>query len=346
MRFLLLVFCLCQAARLNASTEAWITDSGSDTVFIIDTETNSVAATISSAQGMFNLPWGIVFSPDGVFCYIVNDDSVSVISTAARTLVKSINLSSIGYTIAAITPNGFFVYATNSLDHTVAIIDTSTNTVSKIITMGEGSFSGPRAIAISPDGSRAYVGNIDNNTVSVIDTATNTLITVLPGVTSPLWIAFTPDGAFAYVVNSTANTVSVIRTSDFSISVISMMTGMFHLPFYVTFSPDGLLAYVTNVALGFYSISILDTATNTLVDQISQAEGALSGPASMAVTTDGLTGYVLNTGVVSVSVIDLVSRTLITNFAIAGGFNPKLILLTPPSFSRQRAFMRPSNRRP
>ena len=65
-----------------------------------------------------------------------------------------------------------FAYITSSLNNTVSIIDTATNTITATIT----GFSSPCGIAITPDGTKVYVANRLGGTVSVIDTTTNKVI--------------------------------------------------------------------------------------------------------------------------------------------------------------------------
>ena len=57
-------------------------------------------------------------------------------------------------------------YVTNPGNNTVSVIDTSTNTVTGTIAVGNG----PEGVVFSPDGTRAYVANSSGDTVSVIDT--------------------------------------------------------------------------------------------------------------------------------------------------------------------------------
>jgi YVTN family beta-propeller protein len=88
----------------------------------------------------------------------------------------------------AITPDGTRAYVANAFDHTVSVIDTSTNPV--ITTIPVGAF--PDGVAITPDGTRAYVTIEGPNTVSVIDTATNTVIATIPVGVGPFGVAITP----------------------------------------------------------------------------------------------------------------------------------------------------------
>jgi YVTN family beta-propeller protein len=84
------------------------------------------------------------------------DGTVSVIDTVTNTVTATIAVGGEPRAIAA-TPDGAFVYVTNTVGdfQTVSVIDTATNTV--VDTMRAGLFPGP--VAITPDGAFAYVAN-------------------------------------------------------------------------------------------------------------------------------------------------------------------------------------------
>jgi YVTN family beta-propeller protein len=96
----------------------------------------------------------------------------------------------------------------------VYVIDTSTNTVTATIVVGDS----PVGVAITPDGSKAYVVNGSATSISVIDTSTNTVSDTITSATdNDCWgISLTPDGKYAYVP-SLIHTVSVIDTSTNSL---------------------------------------------------------------------------------------------------------------------------------
>src|ERR1700751_3399313 len=131
----------------------------------------------------------------------------------------------------------------------------------------------------------AYVTNV--GTVSVIDTATNTVVETIPSGQFPTGIAITSDGTRAYVVNQLVtnqgtNTVSVVDIMTNSIvATISVGLG----PSQIAITPDGTRAYVPNQQ--DFIISVIDTATNTVVTTIP-----LSGGAGIAITPGGAPAYV------------------------------------------------------
>lgn len=111
---------------------------------------------------------GIVISSDGRYAYIGTDDGVVVLDTTTNVVKTTIAVGSCAIAVA-MTPDGKFVYVTNSCSNTISIISTASNQiVGTPIPVGQH----PAAIAMTPDGKFAYVANQGSNTVSVINTAT------------------------------------------------------------------------------------------------------------------------------------------------------------------------------
>ena len=156
----------------------------------------------------------------------------------------------------AITPNGKFVYVTNTLGQTVSVIATASNTVVATIPVGSGVIFGgqPQGGAISPHGKFAYVTLTRDNAVSVITTASNTVaVDRIPVGSFPFGVAITPDGKFAYVANTGRYfqsrfffTVSVIATASNTV-VATIALDMGNAPKDVAITPDGKFVYVTNI---------------------------------------------------------------------------------------------------
>ena len=92
-------------------------------------------------------------------------------------------------------------YITNSVDNTVSVIETTTNTV-----IGSPIHVGflPYGLAVTPDGSKVYAANdgARDNSVSVIDTATNTVSATIPVGLAPTGVSVTPDGGKVYAPTS------------------------------------------------------------------------------------------------------------------------------------------------
>ncbi len=90
----------------------------------------------------------------------------------------------------------------------------------------------------------------------------------------------------------------------------------------IAVAPDGKYIYVSNQ--GSNSVSVLDTASNTIVKTVLVG----TSPAGVAVTPDGAHVYVSNQGSNSVSVIDTASNTVVATIAVTA---PTAIsIISPP----------------
>jgi YVTN family beta-propeller protein len=91
----------------------------------------------------------------------------------------------------------------------------------------------------------------------------------------------------------------------------------------VAITPDATRAYVTNLFSS--SISVIDAATNTVVDTIS----SVFQPVNDAITPDGTRAYVTNSSATfgSVSAIDTASNTVIATVGV--GPNTQGLAITP-----------------
>ena len=288
---------------INASgTKAYVTNTNSTTVSIIDLATNVVTSTI----GGFDGPSGFVIAPNGTIAYVNNYGGPSGVGSGNGTTVSVVDLNSnsiiatitVGLAPAAmaITPNGAYVYVVNYVDGnpgngTISVIETSTNTVVDTI---NGLF-GPFAIAITPDGEYAYVTNFGSNnfspvgtTVSVVNISSNTITATIPLGTQPAGIAITPSGSYAYVslyntlyegagyTNLTAykGTVKIIDIQTNTVISPTINVGL--SPDAIAISSNGEFAYVSNYTsntvsviplLGLYDLTRLRPLYQEQIDQ-------------------------------------------------------------------------------
>ena len=313
------------ASPAEAAAFAYVVNNVDNTVSVIDTATNTVVGTPISVGG---LPNGVAITPDGTHAYVANagGNTVSVIATATNTVVATVTVGNSPSGVA-VTPDGTHAYVANAGDNTVSVFATTSNTVvGSPIPVGVL----PRMIAITPDGTHAYVVNDSSGTVSVIATATNTVgATVLVGNT-PAGIAITPDGTRAYIVNCNcfsgigAGTVSVIDTA--SNTVVGTPIPVGGEPEGVAVTPDGKHAYVTNAAFSIGSVSVIDTAINTVGDTIPVG----TAPFGVAVAPDGKHAYVANLEDNTVSVIATATNTVVGLPIPVGRFPIEVGIIPPP----------------
>ncbi|MFJ8854698.1 IPT/TIG domain-containing protein [Streptomyces sp. NPDC102437] len=266
---------------------AYVTNSGSNTLSVIDTAVDAVVTTIGVGAG----PWAAAVTPDGRYLYVTMPGSgtVAVVSTATATLVGTVGGLNAPRGLA-VTHDGARVYVANSSANTVSVISTATNTVTATITVGNG----PQAVTVRPDGLRAYVSNSTGGTVSVIDTVGNTVVATLTGFNAPLGVAATPDGTRVYVANSGARKVSVIGTATNTVTDTITVASS---PSYLTASPDGTLVYASMTGAG--SLTVINPSSNS----VSETIPGFAGPHEVATTPDGGYLYVVDHGDNTVGVL-------------------------------------------
>lgn len=172
---------------------AYIT-AADDTVAVIDTRTDTLAATIAVKPG----PMYTVFSPDGRFAYVTSMKGgvVSVLDVEAQQVIKEIPVGK-GPDHLAITPDGRFLYVANRNDGTVSVVDTQQGSVVATLPVGKG----PHGVAVvERSGKRlVFVGNRGETTISVIDPATNTVLETFDLGTSPEHLTPSPDRRVLFI---------------------------------------------------------------------------------------------------------------------------------------------------
>src|SRR5690606_28300884 len=147
----------------SSGTRAYVTNSNSTTISMINPVTNAVMGVMEGFDG----PSGMVVNPTGTRGYVNNYGSSAGVGSG----------------------NG----------STVSVVDLNTNTIiGQPITVGVA----PAALAISPQGDYVYAvnyedGNPGTGTLSVIQTSDNTVVDTVTGLSGPFALAVTPDGNYA-----------------------------------------------------------------------------------------------------------------------------------------------------
>jgi YVTN family beta-propeller protein len=88
------------------------------------------------------------------------------------------------------------------------VIDTTTTSVSKTITMPKG--SRPMRVRVSPDNAKVYVSDGRAGSVTVLDAHTYNIESTIKVGKRPWGIVLSPDGKFLYSANGPSNDVSVV----------------------------------------------------------------------------------------------------------------------------------------
>ena len=132
-------------------TEAYVANACGDSVSIIDASSNTVSETVTVPGE----PDDVAMSPDGDFaifsCY--GDNTIKVMSTETRSIVKTYSLKKSGVWEARFTPDGSKIYALANKQAAVLVIDVvKQKVIKKISTRGK-----PWWLEVSPDGSEVMV---------------------------------------------------------------------------------------------------------------------------------------------------------------------------------------------
>ncbi len=310
--------------------------AGSDSISVINTETNLVETTIFDAS--FNQPYRITMNAAGTKAYVCNsnDCTVSVIDIATNT-VSNVIPGFDGPSGFAITPDGNFAYVNNygapcgagsGFATTVRVVDLNTEMiVGAPIVVGLA----PAGLDITPDGAFVYVinyedGNPGTGTISIIRTSDNTVIApTITGFSGPFAIAIAPDGNFAYVTNFGSNNFEPFGTTvskvSLSTNTIVSTIDLAIQPAGVAVSLDSKFVYATNynalysctttstsacdvLVPGQGTVNIIDVETDTVLPPNIAVD---QGPSSVAITANGEFAYVNNYISNTVSLIALQS---------------------------------------
>lgn len=279
---------------------AYVPNTGSNLVSVINTNTNAVVSNISLTGG----PEGVAVSGVTGKVYVTDgqNNTVSVIDALANKVIGTINVQYHPEGIC-VSPDGSKVFVASATTNTVSIINANTDSVTAVVTVG----SQPNGMAISNDGNRLYVANYNGNSVSVINVnnpaATPATINVGQ---YPYYVVMSPDGNTMYVSNYSSSNISVVNLASGQVtSTISCVSS----PANMAISPDGKLLYVSNPKINI--VSVIDVSSGTTTAMVTVG----SQPYGISITPDGSSVYVANSASGTVSVIDTKTNTLITTTA-------------------------------
>jgi gliding motility-associated-like protein len=274
---------------------AYIANSGSNSVSVINIATNTVTATIPVGIS----PFCVVVNHAGTIAYVGNSGSISVINTATNAVTATIPVDA---NSMVISPDDSKLYAMNYPN--ITVINTVNNSLVLNFTYGNIL---PSSLAISPDGNNLYIAGNTSDDVLVFNTANYTQIADIPTGHNTAVIGLSPDGSRLYVPSSLDNVVVVINTADNSVvSTIPVGFG----PLDVVVSNDGSRAYVSNG--GFTTVSVINTASNQVISTIPVG----GAPAGLSLTADGSALFVVNGVSNNVSVVNTSTNTVTATIAV------------------------------
>lgn len=330
---LLVVLAICVPAHAQRSF-AYVANPGAPMPFsvgsvaVIDVSQQSPTYnTVVETIPVGYVPFSIAISADGSFAYVTlvgsfqgpgtAPDEVAVISTATNSVVTRLNVGPLPRGITA-APHKKLVYVAVTGADSIAVIDTTSNTVVDTIPLGAGLHS-PLSITFSPDGRIAYATALypgpypQDVAIAVIDLESKTTVASGP---VGLWaggnerLAITPDGRFLYVVNDFGDYVAVVSTQTNTL----VATVPVRVAGGLAVTPDGRFVYTGNGP-------IISTKTNTVVSQ------APLQSYDIAFTHDGQVAYY--TGGICTKALDVRTDTVVATIPVNCRYYGA-IAITPP----------------
>ena len=205
-------------------------------------------------------PHGIAITDDGrkVYVGLENADipGIVVIDTATNRVLKKIDVVLQGGHFLAIQPKTGKLYYPMREDHRVLVVDTRTDTITKVIPIS----GGPVGVGFAPNG-EVWIHNDGDGTVHVIDSEKDQVVKTLQGLGKGAGrMAVSADGRWAASTHGGTQDVALIdaRTKEVA-ATIPLGRG----PGFPVFSPDGSKLYVMNSGAG--DVAVIDTATRAIV---------------------------------------------------------------------------------
>ena len=292
----------CGVAALPNSRYVYVTDVYTDSVFVIRTSDNSVAAAIQFPEGRYTTSaMGIAVLPNGEYVYVgcYASGCVKVIRTSDNTIVATIPIGFGLWGVAAL-PDGSGVYVTCPTIDGIFPIRTSDDSLLHGIWPPYRREPMGIVATIVHGAPYLYVANEGTDDVSIIRVLGNLFIRSIPvgGRGTPFGacdLAALSDGSRIYVANADyGHSIAVISTqADTVVDMIPFVNGSTS----IAVLPGDDYVYVACPT--DKSVSVIRTLDDTVVARIPVDDAT----GSVAVLPDGQSVYVANRDSHTVNVI-------------------------------------------
>ena len=284
----------------------YVTNTKSDSISIIDTNTFEVTGTIPLGKGK---PNRIVFEPNGRTAWVVYDRShdLGVVDATTKKLVKRLKIGGNPYNLA-VSPDNRYLYvldwASDTSNDEVIAWDLKTEKIEWRLEVS----TWPAHSVFSRDGKLLYVSGETAGDLTVIDLASRTAVArVVHGGGDAMGLALSPDGKTLYAGTGENKSVLKLDTATHKQVGTIAVPGVVHE---TTLTLDGKFLYVTLRKAN--KVVVISTADDRIVKTIDSR----GYPDLVTMEPSGRYALVTNRYADHVSVIDLATHTPVRSIPV------------------------------
>jgi len=301
-------------------------------VKVIDVAAAEVLTSTPGVPGA-SAPAAVAFAPDGSRAYLaMMSGAVLILDPATHTVSDTITMpgdEQIGADLI-VSADGTTGYTSALDDDEVLVLDLVNRQVTDTFAVVN-----PEGLALNADESRLYVGTFGYTGESdynlwMLDTQSGEVVTGVNFIHPAPYgragsdiqaLALTPDGNTLYAPSVDADGVFVVDPATLEpLGMVPTQAIASFLPLRAAVSPDGAYLYVGGGIQDPATVSVIDTATLEVVDEMvadqSGGEGCASGSDGLAISPGGDTLYVLSSNCNEVLVLNTQSRALVDDFEL------------------------------
>ncbi|MBI1735504.1 MAG: PD40 domain-containing protein [Candidatus Rokubacteria bacterium] len=308
---------LSNGVGVAGAATLYVTNTKSDSISIIDTNTFEVTGTIALGQGK---PNRVVFHPNGKTAWVVYDKShdLGVVDAEAQKLLKRVKIGGNPYNLA-FSPDGTYLYVLDWASETsgddVIVYDLAAE---RVVTKVEVS-TWPAHAIFSKDARLLYVSGETAGDLTAIDTKSFTPVArIVHGGGDAMGLALSPDGRTLYCATGENRSIVKVDTATHTVTGTIPVPGIVHE---ATLTPDGKFLYTTLRKAN--KIVVIATADDRIVATIPQR----AYPDLVVMEPSGRHAFVTNRYADAVAVIDIATHRQLRTIAV--GKAPHGIALRP-----------------
>jgi len=335
LRSLMTAICVLATANIvSAAPFAYVANSGTKNVSVIDTADNLIKATIALPDTLPTVhpdAYGVAVGASGQYVYVglKETNEVAVIDAATNSVVKRIGLGSDVPGGLAVNDAETRLYVTSVMSNTLIVIDIS-NGAAEVgrVSLADVTISNPEGVVLASDGTKAYVANATSNGTTqqsggsvaeiAIDESNNlyTRTSVTPVLAGQfiLGLALSSDNSKLYISGSTG-TAAVMNTSTKAVTALPVNTGNMS----VAITPDDSKVYAPSWAVD--KIYVIDAAANPNV-VLGTQYSVIGAPQGSSVTPDGSKLYLTMNNADSVKVFNTSTNVVDATITLPAGAKP------------------------